>query len=75
VVKTHDRLGSNPHFGDHFSDAIHSDHSLEQKLWKTLTWHCCICCNPANGRVDFEKWSAYIMQLHGTERIVSLSAD
>ena len=25
--------------------------SLEQ--WK-LTWHCCICCNPAKGRVDFE---------------------
>jgi hypothetical protein len=18
------------------------------------TWHCCMCCNPANGRVDFE---------------------
>jgi hypothetical protein len=21
--------------------------------WK-LTWHCCIYCNPAKGRVDFE---------------------
>jgi hypothetical protein len=21
--------------------------------WK-LTWHCCICWNPAKGRVDFE---------------------
>ncbi len=21
--------------------------------WK-LTWHCCICGNPAKGRVDFE---------------------
>ncbi len=21
--------------------------------WK-LTWHCCICCNPAKGRVEFE---------------------
>jgi hypothetical protein len=21
--------------------------------WK-LTWYCCICCNPAKGRVDFE---------------------
>jgi hypothetical protein len=19
-----------------------------------LTWHCCICCNAAKGRVDFE---------------------
>jgi hypothetical protein len=18
------------------------------------TWHCCMCCNPANGRMDFE---------------------
>ena len=44
-------------------------------LWKTLTWHCCICCNPANGRVDFEEWLAYKIQLHGTEWIVSLSPD
>jgi len=33
-------------------------HSLGSKHgakieWK-LTWHCCICCNPAKGRVDFE---------------------
>jgi hypothetical protein len=28
--------------------------SLEQKLKWKLTWHCCICCNPAKGRVDFE---------------------
>ncbi len=50
------------------------------KVWnrnrgKTLTWHCCICCNPANWRVDFEEWSAYKIQLHGIEWIVSLSAD
>ncbi len=53
--KTHDRevLGSIPHYGDHFSGTIHLDQSLEQKLWKTLTWHRCMCCNPANGRVDF----------------------
>ena len=42
---------------------------------KTLTWHCCMCCNPANGRVDFEEWSAYKIQLLGIEWIVSLSAD
>ena len=42
---------------------------------KTLTWHCCMCCNPANGRVDFEEWSAYKIQLHGIEWIVSLSVD
>jgi len=24
------------------------------------TWHCCMCCYPANGRVDFEDgWLAY----------------
>jgi hypothetical protein len=46
-----------------------------KKLWKTLTRHCCMCCNPANGRVDFEDWSAYKIQLHGSEWIVSLSAD
>ncbi len=62
--KTHDRkvLGSNPHSGDHFSGTIHLDQSLEQKLWKTLTWHCCMCCNPANGRVDFVELSAYKTQ-------------
>ncbi len=51
------------------------DQCLEQKLWKTLTWHCCMCCNPANGRVEFEEWSAYKIQLHGIEWIVSLLAD
>ncbi len=60
-------LGSNPQYGDHLSGPIHLDQSLEQKLWKTLTWHCCMCCNPANGRVDFEEWSAHKIQLHGTE--------
>ena len=68
-------LGSNPHYADHFSGTVHLDQSLEQKLWKTLTWHCYKCCNPANGRVDFEEWSAYKIQLHGIEWIVSLSAD
>ncbi len=34
-----------------------------------------MCCNPANGRVDFEEWLAYKIQLHGNEWIVSLSAD
>jgi hypothetical protein len=30
---------------------------------------------PANGMVDFEEWSAYKIQLHGIEWIVSLSGD
>ncbi len=44
------------------------------KMRKTLTWHVA-CANPANGRVDFEEWLAYKIQLHGTEWIVSLSAN
>jgi hypothetical protein len=34
-----------------------------------------MCCNPGNGRVNFEEWSAYKIQLHDIEWIVSLSAD
>ncbi len=41
-------------------------------LYLILTWDCCICCNPANGRVDFEEWSAYKIQLHGIEWICKL---
>ncbi len=67
--KTLDRevLGSNLHYGDHFTGTIHLDQSLEQKSWKTLDWHFCICCNPANGGVDFEELSAFKIQLHGIE--------
>ena len=31
---------------------------------RTATWHCCIFCNPANGCVNFEEWSAHKTQLH-----------
>jgi hypothetical protein len=27
---------------------------MEAKFEWKLTWHCCICCNPAKGRLDFE---------------------
>ena len=47
-------VGSNPHCGEHFSCTIHLDQSMEAKIEWKLTWHCCICCNPAKGRVDFE---------------------
>ncbi len=51
-------------------------HSFGSKLGtKNSNPHCCMCCNPANGRVDFEEWLAYKFQLHGIEWIVSLSAD
>jgi hypothetical protein len=29
-------------------------HARKAKIEWKLTWHCCICCNPAKGRVDFE---------------------
>jgi hypothetical protein len=41
------------HWGDHFSCTIHLDQSMEAKIkWKLTI--CCISCNPAKGRVDFE---------------------
>jgi hypothetical protein len=24
------------------------------KTVENFSWHCCMCCNPANGRADFE---------------------
>jgi hypothetical protein len=27
---------------------------MEAKIERKLTWFCCICSNPAKGRVDFE---------------------
>ena len=47
----------------------------EYKLLETLTWHCCMCCNPATGRVDIEQLLAYKIQLRGLERNESLSAN
>ena len=47
-------MGSNPHCGDHFSCTIHLDQSMKTKIEWKLPWHCCICCNYAKGRVDFE---------------------
>ena len=65
----------NPHCEDHFSGTIHLYQSFGQNLWKTLTWHFCICCNPANGSVGFEEWWAYKIQLYGTQLIKCLSAE
>jgi hypothetical protein len=61
-----------PCYGGHFSCTIHLDQSIEAKIEWKLTWHCCICCNPAKGMVDFgDGWltkSSFI-------RMESLSAD
>jgi hypothetical protein len=37
-----------------FSGTIHLDQKPGAKIGWKLTWHCCICCNPAKGRRDFE---------------------
>jgi hypothetical protein len=44
-----------------------NDEFIKVYLKQIITWHCCMCCNPANGRVDFEEWLAYKIQLHGIE--------
>jgi hypothetical protein len=39
--------------GDHFQVPFVWK-SMKAKIEWKLTWHCCICCNPTNGRVNFE---------------------
>jgi hypothetical protein len=46
-----------PHCTDHFSGAIHLDQKPGAKRDIGMfqpTWQYCMCCNLANGRVDFE---------------------
>jgi hypothetical protein len=43
-----------PQRGDHFSGTIYMDQKPGAKIEWKITWHCCICCNPAKRRVDFE---------------------
>ncbi len=73
--KTHDQevLGSNPRWGDHFSCTIHLDQIMETNL---ITWHCCMCCNPANGRVDFvDGWHIYLHHGYKLSLGVSIGLD
>jgi hypothetical protein len=67
VVKAEDSWPRGPGFKPPLWRPFFRHHSFGSKLGtkfvKTLTWHCGIRCNLANGRVDFEEW------------IVSLSAD
>ncbi len=50
-------VDSKPYWADHLSGTIHLDQKAGAKrdngMFQT-TLHCCMCCNPANGRVDFE---------------------
>jgi hypothetical protein len=44
-------------WGDHFAGTVHLNQKPGAKRDNGMfqpTWHCCMCCNPANGRVDFE---------------------
>jgi len=60
VVKAEDSWlrgrGFNPLLRRPFSGTIDLDQKLgakrDDEMFQT-TCHCCICCNPANGRVDF----------------------
>jgi hypothetical protein len=71
VVKAEDSWPRGPGFKPPLWRPLFRHHSFGSKLGtkivETLTWHCCMCCNPTNGRVDFEEWSAYKIQLHGIE--------
>ncbi len=66
--KTHDQevLGSNPPLRRPFSCTNYLGQIMETHL---ITWHCCMCCNPANGRVGFvDGWQIYLHQ--GCKRFV-----
>ena len=75
VFKTEDSCrrgpGSNP---DTAKETIFHVPFIWIKAWiKNMlkTWHCCICCNPANGKVDIVELLAYKIQLHGLEGILA----
>ena len=61
---------------DHFSCTINLDQSMNTKtVGNSKPCHCCMCCNPANGRVDIEELFAYKIHFHGLEWNENLSAD
>jgi hypothetical protein len=57
-VKTHvqEVVSSNP--GSAAETIYHAPliwiKSMRAKIVEKVTWHCCKCCNPAKGRVEFE---------------------
>ena len=58
MVKIHiqEVMGSNP--GPAVETIYHAPliwiKSMKAKIVEKITWHCCMCCNPAKGRVEFE---------------------
>ncbi len=68
-------IGSNTHWGDSFLCTTYLDQKSEGKRENGMfqpTWHSCICCNPANGRVDFENSWLIKIQLHNLKWTLSL---
>ncbi len=61
VVKAEDSLVQTPPL----RRPLFRHHSFGSKAWSKKryrnvpTWHCYMCCNPANGRVNFEDGLAY----------------
>ncbi len=47
-------MGSNLHCEDHLSYTIILDQNHVRNICGKLTWHCCMCCNRTNGRMEFE---------------------
>ena len=66
-------MSLNPRWGDHFSCNLHLDLRMDFNRLEILTWLFDMCCNPANGRVDFEEWLACKNCLRGLDWIYSLS--
>ncbi len=61
--------------GDHFSCTIHLDQKHGSKNCGKLTWHFCMCCNPAKWEGGIWGRLAYKTQRHNYGWNESLSAD
>ncbi len=48
--------GFNTQYGEHLSGTIHLDQKPGAKIKWKLTWHCCICCNPAKRKGGLWRW-------------------
>ncbi len=47
--------------------------NMEAKIEWKITWHCCICSNPAKGRVDFE--NSWLIKSEGWNESLSANQD
>jgi hypothetical protein len=49
--------------------------SMKAKNVEKVTWHCCMCCNPAKGRVEFEDGWLIKSRFITKDEMKSLSAN